>query len=215
MNNEYEADNGSRENVSEAKESSWPLSTIVRDVLVGFGAALVLLLAVGVGCEFALSRLDWRFDSIDRRFNQQDRRFNQQDRRFDQQDGRFDWQDRRFDQQDRRFDQLGRRFDRQDVRFDRQDRRMDRIESTTADGIRLSIERVGRVESAVENGFRQTHNRNDRTDARVDRLERKVYVIETFLDQGQLRMVVQWEESTPTLVFIPNAFGGTESLLPR
>lgn len=85
MKNEYEADNGSRENVSEAKESSWPLGTIVRDVLAGFGAALVLLLAVGVGCEFALSRLDWRFDSIDRRFNQQDRR-------FDQQDSRFDWE---------------------------------------------------------------------------------------------------------------------------
>ena len=85
MNNEYEADNGSRENVSEAKESSWPLGTIVRDVLVGFGAALVLLLAVGVGCEFALSRLDWRFDSIDRRLHHQDRR-------FDQQHGRFDWE---------------------------------------------------------------------------------------------------------------------------
>lgn len=201
MTNQDDADNGSRENGSEGTESSWPLSTIIRDVLAGFGAALVLLLAVGVGCEFALSRLDWRFDSIDRRFNQQDRR-------FDQQDGRFDWQDRRFDQQDRR-------FDRQDVRLDRQDRRMDRIESTTADGIRLSIKRVDRVESAVEKGFRQTHDRNDRADARVDRLETKVYVIETFLDQGQLRMVVQWDESTPTLVFIPNAFGGPGSLQTR
>lgn len=187
MTNQDDADNGSRENVSEGTESSWPLSTIIRDVLAGFGAALVLLLAVGVGCEFALTRLDWRFDDIDRRFNQQDRRFDQQ----------------------------GRRFGRQDVRFDRQDRRMDRIESTAADGFRLSNQRMDRIESTVDRGLRQTHDRNDRADARIDRLETKVYVIEAFLDQGRLRMVVHEDDSSPTLVFIPNAFGGTESLLPR
>lgn len=201
MNSEFDADNGSREKKSEAEGSSWPFGPFVSHLLAGFGVAIVLLLAAWVGGEYALSRLDWRFDNIDRRFDWQDRRFGQQDKRFDRQDRRFDRQDNRFGQQDKR--------------FDRQDRRMDRIESTTADGMRLSHDRMDRIVFTVDSRFRQTHDRNDRTDARIDRLETKVYVIEALLDQGQLRVVVEGEESTPTVVFVPNALSGTKIPLPR
>lgn len=201
MNNEFDADSERREKVSEAEGSSWPFSSFTGHLLAGFGVAIVLLLAVWVGSEYALTRLDWRFDNIDRRFDWQDRRFGQQDRRFDQQDRRFDRQDNRFGQQDKR--------------FDRQDRRMDRIESTAADGIRVSHDRMDRIVFTVDRRFRQTHDRNDRTDARIDRLETKVYVIEAYLDQGQLRVVVEGEESGPTLVLVPHALGGTKIPLPR
>ena len=40
-------------------------------------------------------------------------------------------------------------------------------------------------------------------------------MIEAFLDQGRLRVVVEGEESTPTVVFVPNALSGTMIPLPR
>ena len=208
MNNERDEDNGGREEVSEAQGSGWHVGTFARQVLVGCGGGIVLFLAVGAGCEYALSRLDWRFDNIDRQFDGQDRRFDRQDRRFDYQDGRFNQLNYRFDRQNYRFNQ-------QDNRFDRQDRRMDRIESTIFKGIRSSTEQMDRIESIVYRGLRQTHDRSDRTDTRIDRLEEQVDLIEAFLNHGRLHVVVEGDESTPPLVLVLDGFDRSKILPPR
>lgn len=208
MNNERDEHNGGRKEVSEAQGSTWDVGSFARHFLLGCGGGLVLFLAVGAGCEYALSSLDWRFDSIDRQFDSQDRRFDQQDRQFNRQNYRFDRQDYRFNQQDNR-------FDRQDKRFDRQDRRMDRIESTVFKGIRSSAEQLDRIESIVYRGFRQAHDRSDRTDTRIDRLEKQVDLIEAFLNHGRLHVVVDGDESTPSLVLVLDAFDRTKILSPK
>lgn len=130
MNEEYDRENGGQREVSEAKRSRWHISADTRNLLAVFFGTLVLFSTVWGVCEYALARLDAKFDEIG-------------------------------------------------VRFDRQERRMDRIESALAEG------------------FRQTHGRIDRTDARIDRIESKVDAIDAFLRQGRQQVPVEGDGATP------------------
>lgn len=122
MNNEYDKESGGQREVSESKRSRWHISADTRGVLAVFFGALVVLSAVWGVCDYALSRLDARFDEIDAEFDKIDARFNT----------------------------IDARFDGVDARFDRQDLRMDRIESTMTEGFRQTHDRIDRTDARID-----------------------------------------------------------------
>ena len=104
---------------------------------------------------------------------------------------------------------------RLETEFHQQNARMDRIESTMAEGFRLSQAamtegfrlshaRMDRIESAMAEGFRLSHGR-------INRLEEKVDAIEAFLRQGRPPVGVQGDEATPAPVAKPGGFSATAS----
>lgn len=124
-----------------------------------------------------------------------------------------------------------------ELRFDQQDARMDRIESTMAEGFRLShaamaegfrlshaatAEGFRQSQAAMTEGFRLSHARMDRIESamaegfrlshgRINRLEGKLDSIGTFLRQGRPPVGVKGGESTPAPAAKPGGFSATSS----
>lgn len=119
MNNEYDKESGGQREVSEAKRSRWHISADTRNVLAVFFGALVVLSALWGVCDYALSRLDARFDEIDAEFDKIDARFDRQDLRMDRIESTMT----------EGFRQTHDRMDRTDARIDRLETKVDAIDT--------------------------------------------------------------------------------------
>ena len=140
--------------VSEEKRSRWHISSDVRNLLAVFVAALALLGAVWGVCDYALSKLDARFDEIDAEFDKIDGRFDRQDSRMDGIESAMAEGFRQTREamaegfrQAREataegFRQTHDHIDRTDARIDRLDARVDRLE-TKVDGIDAFLRQGG------------------------------------------------------------------------
>ena len=137
MNKEYDSENGGGSEMSETKRSRWHISSDVRSVLTVVAVVLAGLAAVWGVAEYAVSRLEPRFDQIDMQFTQQNLRFDQQDARMDRIEST-----------------MAEGFRQSQAAmaegFRLSHARMDRIESAMAEGFRLSHGRINRLEEKVD-----------------------------------------------------------------
>lgn len=156
MNEEYDKENGGPRDVSEAKRSRWHISADARNLLAVAVAMLALFSAVWGVCDYALSRMDARFDEIDAEFDEIKVRFDRQDRRMDRIDSAMT---EGFRQTEGRmtegFRQTNGRmtegFRQTHDRIDRTDARIDRLE-TKVDGIDAFLRQGRPQQTPVEGG---------------------------------------------------------------
>lgn len=103
--------------MSETKRSRWHISSDVRSVLAVVAVVLAGLAAVWGVAEYAVSRLEPRFDQIDMQFTQQNARL-----------------DRIESTMAEGFRQFHARMDRTDVRIDRLEQKLDAIDAFLREG---------------------------------------------------------------------------------
>ena len=119
MNKEYDSENGGGSEMSETKRSRWHISSDTRSVLTVVAVVLAGPAAVWGVAEYAVSRLEPRFDQIDMQFTQQNLRFDQQDARMDRIESAIT----------EGFSRSHARMDRTDARIDRLEEKVDAIEA--------------------------------------------------------------------------------------